>query len=373
MAITFEKATEFHRELKARVAGYFEETGARPRDLPQMYVKTAAIAVWLAASYYWLVFAAHGGWQVVLAVLSLALAAGAVGFDIQHDGSHGGYSNSRLVGRIMGFSLDIVGGSSYFWMWRHNVFHHTYPNINGADEDLNLGRLARFAPQQQRSWYHRFQQLYLWPLYGISTLKWHLMDDFAQLAFGKVGSRRVPRPRGKELALFVLGKLIFFPLAFGIPFLVRPWQAVVWGYVGISVVMGLVLAIVFMTAHCVEDADNPEPNPETLRMDAEWAVHQINTTVDFAQNNRLLTAYLGGLNFQVEHHLFPKVCHLHYPKIAPIVAEVCRKYGIAYKAEPTFRSAIAAHYRFLRLMGQPASDSKGHLPASVAAPANTIA
>src|SRR5574341_242633 len=353
MQITFERATAFHQEVKARVAEYFARTGARPRDLPRMYLKTAAILAWFAVSYYLLVFAAATWWQAAGAGLSLGLAVAAVGFNIQHDGAHGGYTDSKLVGRMMAFALDIMGGSSYFWRWKHNVLHHTYPNITGADDDIDVGPLARLAPQQPRFGFHRFQHLYMWPLYGFVTSKWQIVDDFKEFIRGKVGTRRVPRPKGLELILFAAGKLVFFSLAFAIPLLVHPWWTVLLGYAAISFVTGVLLGVVFQMAHCVAEADFPAPAPDTLRMAAEWAVHQVHTTVDFARKSRLLTVYLGGLNYQIEHHLFPHICHLHYPKIAPIVEEVCRRFGVRYQAHPHLWAALASHYRWLRVMGRP--------------------
>lgn len=353
MTITFARATAFHQEVKARVADYFATTGRRPRDLPRMYLKTTLIFAWFVVSYYSLVFAAEGWWQVAGAGLSLGLAVGAIGFNVQHDGAHGGYSGSKLVGRAMAFALDVIGGSSYFWRWKHNVLHHTYPNIAGPDDDIDVGVLARLAPQQPRYGLHRFQHLYMWPLYGLVTVKWQIVDDFKDLIKGKVGTRVVPRPKGGELGLFVAGKLMFFTLAFGIPLLEHPWWAVLAGYAGISFMMGIILGIVFQMAHCVEEADFPAPSPDTLRMAAEWAVHQVHTTVDFARHNRLLTVYLGGLNYQIEHHLFPQICHLHYPKLAPIVEDVCRRFGVRYRAHPSLWAALASHYRWLRVMGRP--------------------
>lgn len=353
MHLTFERATEFHQEVKRRVAAYFDTTGQRPRDLPRMYLKTGAIFAWFIASYGLLVFVARDWWQVAGAAASLSLALAAVGFNVQHDGAHGGFSDSKVVGRIMAFTLDMIGGSSYFWRWKHNVLHHTYPNIEGADDDINVGPLGRLAPQQPRYRLHRFQHFYMWLLYGFVTIKWHLLDDFKECIAGKVGTRAVPRPTGWELVGFLGGKLTFFAIAFFIPMLFHPWWIVVLVYFATSFGLGILLGVVFQMAHCVEEAEFPQPAPDTQRMAAEWAVHQVHTTVDFSRKSKLLTLYLGGLNYQIEHHLFPHICHLHYPKLAPIVEDVCRRFGVRYHAHPRLWDAIASHYRWLRVMGRP--------------------
>jgi len=255
----------------------------------------------------------------------------------------------------MAFGLDLLGGSSYLWHWKHNVYHHGYPNVVGVDEDLDVGPLARLAPTQPRRFAHRFQHVYMWILYGCIPFKWQLVDDFREMVRGRIGSHTVPRPRGKELLLFVGGKAAFGTLWFGLPALVHPLWVVGTFYAGTAFVLGLVLGVVFQTAHCVEGATFAAPTGHTDRLDREWAAHQVESTSDFARDNRLVTWYLGALNFQIEHHLFPKISHLHYPALAPIVQAVCRQYGVHYRALPTFWAAVAAHYRWLQRLGQSAA------------------
>jgi linoleoyl-CoA desaturase len=364
MSVKFARATEFHRELKDRVAAYFESTEKPPRDLPGMYAKSAIILVWFSASYALLVFAAGTWWIAIGLALSLGLAAAAIGMDIQHDGSHGGYSNSKLVNGVAAASLDLVGGSSYLWRWKHNVLHHSFTNIDGADDDINIGPLGRLSPEQPRYSFHRFQHIYMWPLYGFVALKWQLFDDFKELIRGKVGPRVIPRPSGMQLAIFIGGKIALVLMAFVIPALFHPFWLVVVFYCSIAVTIGIVLGVVFQMAHCVEEADFPVPAESSNRIEDEWAVHQVSTTVDFARHNKLLTWYIGGLNYQIEHHLFPKICHLHYPKLSPIVESVCGKFGVKYEANATIRSAMASHVRWLRRMGRPEGEA-GALPNAV--------
>jgi linoleoyl-CoA desaturase len=355
VTVKFDRATAFHQELKARVAAYFETTGKRERGLAGMYLKTAIILTWFAVSYVLLVFVAASWWQSVAFALSLGFSIAGIGFNIQHDGSHGGYSRSGTINRVMACALDLVGGSSYFWHWKHNVLHHSFPNIAGADDDINVGVLARLAPAQRRYFFHRFQHFYMWALYGIVPLKWQLVDDFRDLASSQVGEKKVPPPRGFDLALFWGGKALFVTLAFVIPSLVHPFWVVLLYYLGTMLVLGVVLATIFQLAHCVEEAGFPMPEGEAGRIPAEWAVHQVQTTVDFAQRNKFLTWYLGGLNFQIEHHLFPRISHLHYPSIAPIVKSVCESFGVKYNAHRSVLAAARSHFQWLRQMGRPES------------------
>ena len=346
----------FIHELRRRVDAYFAQTGRSKRDCPEMYFKTATILLWFASAYLLLLFVATAWWAVIPLAMILGVSIAAIGFNIQHDGGHKAYSDRKWVNKIMALTLDLMGGSSYLWDWKHNSIHHTYPNINGHDDDIDVGFLGRLSPEQKRYWFHRLQGIYLWLLYGFLAIKWHFYDDFHNLAVGRIGGHKIPRPRGRDLVIFIAGKVAFFSLAFGIPMLLHPWWAVLSVYALAAFVSGVVLSVVFQLAHCVEEADFPVPvaGPGgSERMQTDWAVHQVQTTVDFARRNRMLNWFLGGLNFQVEHHLFSKICHVHYSSLAKVVEEVCQEFGVKYAAHESFFSALRSHYRWLVLMGRP--------------------
>jgi linoleoyl-CoA desaturase len=350
--LKFNGDNAFQRELRRRVEDYFKRSGQKPRDGMRIYLKTAIILAAFVTSYVLLVFFAATWWQGLLLSVALGVATAQIGFNIQHDAGHQAFSERRRVNKWMAMTLDLVGGSSYVWHWKHAHFHHTYVNIDGYDSDINLGALARFSPQQKRYWHHRWQHLYLWVLYGMTVLSWHLHDDFRDVITGTIGKRRMPRPRGKDLAVFVLGKLTFFALAFGLPLAFHSIGAVLLYYTVVAVVAGLQLALVFQLAHAVEEADFPMAG-EQGRMDKPWAIHQLETTANFSRDSRVVTWLVGGLNFQVEHHLFPRICHVHYPAIAPVVEATCREFGVPYHANRSFGAGLASHYRWLRRMGRP--------------------
>jgi linoleoyl-CoA desaturase len=188
-------------------------------------------------------------------------------------------------------------------------------------------------------------------LYGFLPLKWQFYDDFHAWATGQIGGRRFARPKGWDLVVFLGGKTIFFSLALLLPLLMHPLWAVLLFYLTASLVQGVTLSVVFQLAHCVEEAAFPLPRQDTGRMEKGWAEHQVETTVDFARGNRLLSWFIGGLNFQIEHHLFPRICHVHYPALAPLVEETCREFGLPYMAHETFRAGVGSHFRWLRRMG----------------------
>jgi linoleoyl-CoA desaturase len=354
--LKFSASDRFIYELRRRVDAYFEKTGRNRRDCPQMYFKTASILAWFIGAYVLLLFAVHSWWLIVPLAVILGVAIAAIGFNIQHDGGHRAYSNRQWVNKMMALTLDMMGGSSYLWDWKHNSIHHTFPNIDGHDDDINVGFFGRLAPQQKRYWFHRVQGIYLWLLYGFLAIKWHFVDDFYNIATGRIGGHKIPRPKGKDLLVFIGGKVVFFSLAFAIPMLLHPVWAVLVVYAIAAFVSGVVLSVVFQLAHCVEEAEFPMPVTDehgAQRMPTDWAIHQVQTTVDFARRSRILSWLLGGLNFQIEHHLFSRICHIHYPALSKLVEEVCHEFGVRYSEHKTFLSALLSHYRHLALMGRP--------------------
>jgi len=353
--VEFNADRAFQDELRRRADEYFQSTGQSRRDCWRMYLKTAILLAWFAASYVLLVFVARTPWQALPLALLLALAAAGIGFNIQHDGGHKAYSNRPWVNRLMAMTLDVIGGSSHVWRWKHAVIHHTYVNITGLDTDIDVGILGRLTPHQKRRALHRWQHLYLWPLYGLLAVKWHLRDDFQNVLTGRIGPHTFPRPRGWDLVVFIAGKGVFLALAFGIPLLVHPLWVVLLYYAVVAVMLGMVISVVFQLAHCVEEAAFPLPREDTGRMEDPWAVHQVKATADFAPRSRILTWYLGGLNFQTEHHLFATTCHLAYPALAKLVEETCRDFGVRYAVHPSLLGAVASHFRWLRRMGLPSA------------------
>jgi len=222
-----------------------------------MYAKTAVILAAFVSIYVLLVFVATAWWHALPLAVALGLTIVAIGFNIMHDANHEAFSERQWVNRAMMMTLDLVGGSSHFWRWKHNVFHHTFVNVVGYDTDINLIGLGRLSPHQPHAWFHRWQHLYVWLLYGALALKWQLYDDYRLALTGRMAQHSVPRPRGLQWVVFFGGKLLFLSLAFAIPLALHPIWAVAAIYVVTAVVLGIVLAVVFQLAHCVEEAGFP--------------------------------------------------------------------------------------------------------------------
>src|SRR6185312_5423311 len=317
--VKFVRDDTFYIEVRRRVDEFCKSTGRRPRDCPRMYLKSAILLTVLAGSWALLVFFANAWWQALLLAVLVGFSIATIGFNIQHDGSHQAYSDHAWINKLASMTMDLIGASSYLWHWKHPVFHHTYANINGHDTDIDYGMVGRLTPHQPRRWMHRWQHFYLWPLYGIVMIKWKFFDDFKEVIRGRIAANhRIPRPKGWDLVTFFVGKAVFVSWIIIIPSFFHSVWVVLLFYVLIEAVLGITMSIVFLLAHMVEEADFPLPLAETGRIEKPWAIHQVETAVDYSRNSRVAAWLLGGLNFQIEHHLFPRYCHVNYPAISKI-------------------------------------------------------
>lgn len=352
LRLDFDENRAFEIDVRQRVDAYFQQGKGRSKTASwQMFLKTAIILTCFAASYVLLVFFARTIWQALPFAVLLGLSTAGIGFNIAHDGGHGAYAKNRLVNKLAAVSMDFAGSSSYIWFWKHSVIHHRFVNITGYDNDIDIGPLGRLSPHSKRRPFHRWQHLYLWPLYGLLAIKWEFLNDFRQIRSGRLGPHGFPRPTGSELVIFVVGKVVFFTWAIFIPLMFHPLFAVLFYYLVGVAMLGTTMAVVFQLPHCVAQAEFPLPQKDTGRMKTPWAVHQAQATLDFGRPNRILRWPLGGLNFHLEHHLFPTICHIHYPAITEIVEQACRDHGVEYAEHKSFMAGLVAHYRWLRRMG----------------------
>ena len=342
----------FQVALHQRVEAYFKAVPDRQRHgNASLWCKSALILAGAATCYVALIWLVTAWWLAVPLAMLLGVLAALIGFNIQHDGGHQAYSAVRWRNRLAATSLDFIGASSYLWHWKHAVFHHGRPNVAGHDTDISVGSILRLEPHQRRAPVHRWQHLYIWFLYCLMAGRWQLYDDLREVINGAIGPHRIPRPRGRDLAIFIVGKIVFVSLAIVIPLWFHPWWCVVVGYFIVSATLGLTLAVVFQLAHNTELVDFPTPPDADGQMPHTWAEHQVLTAADFSRGSRVVTWLLGGLNFQIEHHLFPHISHIHYQALSPIVEATCREYGIRFREHASFVAGVRAHVAWLRHLG----------------------
>jgi linoleoyl-CoA desaturase len=353
-ALPFTRHTGFRKTLNQRVDAYLKERRLSPRDVPAMYLKTFIVLGWWLGSYLLIMLAGLPPLVNLLLCVSFGLATAGLGFNIMHDAIHGAYSKRPWVNRLMGLTMELLGSSSVFWRQKHNVWHHTYTNVAGMDEDLETSGLLRFSPRDPWKPLHRYQHLYVPFVYSLAGLQWLLFRDFQIYFTGRtnVYYQYPPLSRNEKIQ-FWAGKTLILTLLLGLPLLVFPWWQVLIGFAVVMFTVGLALTTIFQLAHVMEQADFPEPTGDPLRIENDWAVHQAQTTVNFAPGNLALRWYAGGLNYQIEHHLLPHICHIHYPALSEVVRKTCEEFGVQYVVFPTWRAALASHLRILKQLGQP--------------------
>jgi len=283
----------------------------------------------------------------------MGLFVSGIGFNIMHDGSHGSFSRHKWLNVLASGSLECLGGSAFLWKMKHCTIHHTFTNVEGVDDDIDIGNLMRVNEHQTRHWMHRFQHLYFWFLYMLFYVSWIFYTDYEKYFTKRIGSVKIARMKRAEHVKFWAGKVLNICIYMAIPIAFVGFKAWIVGFLAMGCTTGLTTALVFQLAHTVEHTDFPLPDLDGNMLPDEFAVHQITTTANFATNSKLVTWAVGGLNFQIEHHLFPNVAHVHYPQISKIVRDVCLEREIAYVEHKTLGKAIAAHVRHLYAMGRP--------------------
>lgn len=346
------KVKPFKVALDAKIHAYFQTQHISQKGNWHLFAKTAVLVPLGVIIYLTLILFHPVIWLAVLLCAALGLVLSFIGFNVMHDGAHSAYSNNKTINEIMGLTMNVMGGSDYMWKVKHNIVHHTYTNIAGEDEDIDQVPILRLSPEQKWRWYHHYQYIYAPVIYLFSSLSWVLFNDYQKYFTRKIEHTKIPPMKLKDKFIFWVSKVMNIGVFLVIPSFVYGFVPALIGLLIMHGVFGLTLSLVFQMAHCVEDTRFPVPDPSSNKIEEEWAVHQVATTANFAMRSRLASWLLGGLNFQIEHHLFPRVSHVHYRAISPLVKETCREFNLPYVAYPTFAKAVASHLLHLRNMGE---------------------
>lgn len=342
----------FHSELKRRISTYFEEVGAATTGNYTLFIKAVFLMVCFVFLYVHLVFFTPIVPIAIIECVLLGVIVAAIGFNVMHDGAHGSFSKYKFVNQLAAFSLNILGGNSFMWNVKHNVIHHAYTNIDGVDDDIDIQPWMRMSSTQKKLSLHKYQHVYFWILYSLLYFLWIFVLDYQKYFKQQVGSMPLKKMTLSDHLVFWGFKIFHAFLFVGLPIYLLGFTSWIIGFFLFTLVAGLILSIVFQLAHTVEHTHFPVPDVNTGRLEDEWAVHQLKTTANFATNNRFVSWFVGGLNFQIEHHLFPKISHVHYPAISKIIRKACEDYGVIYIEYPKVRYAVASHVAFLRQMGR---------------------
>ncbi len=345
---------QFHIEVNDKVKQYFKDNNLSQRGNAKLYLKAFFMYAVVFATYYTLVFLQPASLILNLAVLAIfGTFLAFIGFNIMHDSCHGAFSDNSRVNDFFGYSLNFLGAESYYWRLKHNVLHHTYTNVDGVDDDIFKPPFLRMSPNQPYSRFHKHQASYMLFLYGVSTMFWVFFMDFNKYFTNKVYTTDLPKRTFKTHLTFWLTKLFYFTFYIGLPIYMLGFGKFIVGYLFYNFVMGIVMSVVFQLAHVVEGAEYADASENgILAINEDWAIYQMKTTFDFCPNNKLITWAVGGLNFQVEHHLFPKVSHVHYPQIRQIVKEVATKHNVTHNEFSSFGEALSSHFSMMHKLGQ---------------------
>ena len=347
-------SNDFFKTLNKRVNDYFKESKIRKTGNWKLYLKTVIIFSMFIVPYFIIMVFDPNQWISLMLIIFSSIGMAGVGMNIMHDGNHGSFSNKKWVNKLMGSSIYILAGNAYNWQIQHNVLHHTFTNIHGHDEDLAAGRILRFSKHSKWFPYHKYQHFYSFLVYGLMTINWAIIGDFFQTIryLKRKLSFKKPISPKKQWINLIFTKIIYFTIWIVLPmvFLNLAWWKILIGFFILHYIAGVILTIVFQLAHVVEKVEMPLPS-NLGNMKNSWAIHQLFTTSNFSTNNKILNWFSGGLNFQVEHHLFPKISHIHYKKISKIVKKTALEFNLPYNEYRTTRDAIKSHFNFLKLMG----------------------
>jgi linoleoyl-CoA desaturase len=342
----------FHSELKRRINSYFTETGRQATGNITLYTKAIVLLSAFFFLYTHLVFFTPAPvWAIAECVLLGFVVAG-IGFNIMHDGAHGSFSKHKWLNNVAAFSLNLLGGSHFMWNMKHNVIHHAYTNIDGMDDDIDIKPWMRMSSTQPKYLMHRYQHIYFWILYALLYILWIFVLDYQKYFKRKIGAMPLKKMSLSDHLVFWGFKIVNLALYVVIPVYTVGFSAWITGFLVFGIVAGLVISIVFQLAHTVEHTHFPMPHAVTGKLEDEWAVHQLKTTANFAPRNKIINWFVGGLNFQVEHHLFPKISHVHYPAINKIIKQTCQEFNMPYIEYRKMSQAVASHVSFLKQMGR---------------------
>ena len=354
--ITFKLNRDFQKSITAKVNDYFKEHNLTKYANGQMVFKTVFMFL-LYFTPYALLFI--GVFDSILAVIVLyavmGLGMAGIGLSIMHDANHSSYSRNKRVNKWLSYTMNMLGASSINWKIQHNVLHHTYTNVKGVDEDITPPEaLMRFSPHAKHYKIHRFQFLYSWFFYGLMTLSWTFQKDFFTLAmYNSMSLLKTQKTTyGKEVAILWTSKILYLVYTLGLPMLLTgfSWWSILIGFAVMHYICGFILAIIFQPAHVMENCSYA--SDQEGEIDESWASYQLLTTTNFAPKSRLFSWYVGGLNFQIEHHLFPNICHVHYKKLSKIVKQTAKEFGLPYHSQRTFMHALWVHGRTLYELGK---------------------
>lgn len=357
------KDGEFINTLRKRVHLYFKENNLERHGGKRMIAKTIFMTLLYFVPYFLMMFGlVTSSLGVYVIYLFMGLGMAGLGLALMHDANHDVYSKNKRINRIIGGVLNVLGGYDINWKVQHNVLHHSYTNVEGYDDDIDTVSFLRFSPHKERYSIHKYQHIYAWFLYCLMTMAWITTKDFMQIKrYSKMGYMKSFGTETKLMTEMILWKVFYYAYTLIIPLIILPvaWWVIVAGFLSLHFVAGFILSAIFQPAHVMPSSEYPMPD-DSGNLENNWAVHQILTTANFAPTSRWFSWLIGGLNFQVEHHLFPNISHVHYRNISAIVKGTAEEFNLPYNSQKSFFAALVTHGKMLKHLGR--YDFAGNMP-----------
>ena len=352
--VTFDnRNNQFYQSLKTAVDQYFEVNHIKKTGDWRLYIKTITLVSAAIIMYGTLIFFKMNALPALLLCALLGFVFASIGFGVMHDANHGSYSTKPWLNDTLGLTANALGASSFFWKQKHNIIHHTYTNVDGIDDDIAKSPIIRQCETQKWVPAHKIQHLYLLPIYALSSIFWLFFMDFTKYFTRKIYTTEAWKLTPKNHLIFWVTKILYFTFYMIIPAIVWGFGPWLLGFMVLHIVMGITLSLTFQLAHVVENTEFENVAlDETKHVETAWAEHEVRTSSNFAMNNPVVSWFVGGLNFQIEHHLFPKVSHVHYPAISKIVMEKCKEFNLPYNKYDTMFGAVASHFRVMKSLGK---------------------
>ncbi len=345
---------QFVATLRANVYNYFKEKGISTKGNFSMAIKTVAMLAMYIAPFIVLLTVSLPFWSMLLLAVLMGIGMAGIGMAVMHDAVHGSYSHKKWLNNLLGGTMYLLGNNVFNWKIQHNIFHHAYSNVEGFDEDISTKVVIRLSEHAPLRKIHKYQHIHAFFFYGFMSIYKLLAELFQLIRYNKAGITRKHQANPTlECTKLIVIKILYLFVFIGLPLLLTDfsWWQVLLGFFVMHWVVGCILSIIFQMAHIVEGVDQVLPGKDGT-IENDWVIHELKTTANFARNNRFLNWYIGGLNFQIEHHLFPNICHIHYRKISPIVEKTAREFGFTYNLKPTFFNALVSHIRRLKELGR---------------------
>jgi linoleoyl-CoA desaturase len=346
--------TQFASTLRKNVNDYFKDKGISTKGNTRMHIKAVVMLSMYIAPFVLMLCLPLGGWIVFPLSFIMGIGMAGIGMSVMHDAAHGSFSKWNWLNRLLSSTIYSIGGNIFNWKVQHNILHHTFTNVDGFDEDIEPKGSLRLSKQTPLKKHHRFQYIYAFFLYCLMSLA-RTVTEFRQLyKYNKAGiTKQQGSSPAREMTILALTKAVYLVVILGVPLLfsAHSWWLILLGFLVMHFVAGMIMSVVFQMAHVVEEAEQPVPDSEGV-IHNEWMIHELETTANFARKSRLFAWLIGGLNYQVEHHLFPNICHVHYQHIAPIVERTAKEFGLRYNENRTFFGAVGSHIRMLKALGR---------------------